>query len=162
MDLSSWGSQTDRWVIIGQENVGQEESQGFHTHESPCEDQEGLSWFWKVGLVLSAPSPPHSPMGPLGFGMVAEPNVSQDWAEAGAQPGLPLPQELSLLCSPAPRLGHRQTRVTEAPLNPSLLSALWGTPSLLAAGSRSLEGCQEEEFRGRSRRLVWQAEHWGL
>lgn len=76
----------------------------------------------------------------------------------------PLSQELSLLCSLVlnPRLGHSQTRVTEAPSNPSLLSALWGTGGHLAAGPLSLEACQEEESKGRSRRLVWQAEHWGL
>lgn len=71
------------------ERSSREESQGFHTHESPCADQEGLSWFRKAGLVLPAPSSPHPSVRPLGFGMVANPNVSQDWPEAGAQPGLP-------------------------------------------------------------------------
>lgn len=47
-------------------------------------DQEGLSWFWKAGLVLPPHSPSHPSVGPLGFGMVADPKVSQDWAEAGA------------------------------------------------------------------------------
>lgn len=47
-------------------------------------DQEGLSWFWKAGLVLPSRFPSHPSVGPLGFGMVADPKVSQDWAEAGA------------------------------------------------------------------------------
>lgn len=71
------------------ERSSRKESQGFHTHESPCADQEGLSWFWKAGLILPAPSPSHPSVRPLGFGMVADPNDSQDWAEAGAQLGLP-------------------------------------------------------------------------
>lgn len=144
------------------QHSSRKETQGFQpTHESPCADQEGLSWFWKAALVFPVLSPSHPSVGPLGFGMVADPNVSQGWAEAGAQPGLP--STLGPFCPLALnlRLDHSQVRVPEAPLNPSLLSALWGTQGLRAAGSLSLKTCQEEESPGRSRRLVWQAEHWG-
>lgn len=81
---------------------------------------------------------------------------------AGAQAGIPLPRELSLYSLALNvRSDHSQTRLTEALQTPKALqipacSSLqagglaYGTPSLLAAGSLGLEGCQEEASRART------------
>lgn len=163
--------QTDgSWQDRG--NSSREESQGFPLAAPPRESLCGpggtqLVLEGTAGAPCPLPSPPFC--GPLGFGpvgMVAAPNASQDWAEAGAQPGVPRCLGSSPFSAPPalnPWLGDSQTRVTEAPPNCSLLSAFCCSrrpgrqdPKSSSCWLPGVEGCQEEESRGRNRRRLVQ------